>query len=61
MRVSYVIVFASDMARSVGFYRDILELSLRFESSHWTEFDTEGATLALHLAGETRPPSSATC
>jgi lactoylglutathione lyase len=60
VRVSYVIVFVSDMARSIGFYRDTLELPLRFESSHWTEFDTDGATLALHLEGETRPPLSAT-
>lgn len=60
MRVNYVIVFVSDMARSVGFYRDLLQLPLRFESSHWTEFNTDGATLALHLAGEAGPPSSAT-
>ena len=50
IRVNYAIVFASDMARSVAFYRDVLGLPLRFESSHWTEFATEGATLALHLA-----------
>jgi lactoylglutathione lyase len=49
-RVQYAIVLVSDMARSVRFYRDALELPLRFESPHWTEFDTEGATLALHLA-----------
>jgi catechol 2,3-dioxygenase-like lactoylglutathione lyase family enzyme len=49
MRVSYVIVFVSDMSRSVAFYRDVLELPLRFETTHWTEFSTPGATLALHL------------
>jgi catechol 2,3-dioxygenase-like lactoylglutathione lyase family enzyme len=49
MRLSYAIVFVSDMARSVGFYRETVGLQLRFESSHWTEFDTGGATLALHL------------
>jgi lactoylglutathione lyase len=43
-----VIVFVSDMKRSVAFYRDVLGLPLRFESSHWTEFATAGATLALH-------------
>src|SRR5262245_29825984 len=48
MRISYAIVFVSDMKRSVSFYRDVLGLPLRFESPGWTEFATEGATLALH-------------
>jgi lactoylglutathione lyase len=48
MRVSYAIVFVSDMRRAVLFYRDVLGLPLRFESPGWTEFATEGATLALH-------------
>lgn len=48
MRVNYVIVFVRDMTRSTEFYRDTLGLPLRFESPEWTEFDTEGATLALH-------------
>ena len=52
MRVNYAIVFVSDMARSVSFYRDVLGLPLRFESPGWTEFATDGATLALHGAHE---------
>jgi lactoylglutathione lyase len=48
VHVSYAIVFVGDMKRSVSFYRDVLGLPLRFESPHWTEFATEGATLALH-------------
>ncbi len=48
MRVNYAIIFVSDMSRSVSFYRDILGLPLKFESPEWTEFSTEGATLALH-------------
>ncbi len=48
MRVNYAIVFVSDMKRSVSFYRDLLGLPLRFESPGWTEFATDGATLALH-------------
>lgn len=48
MRVNYAIVFVSDMNKSVGFYRDVIGLPLRFESPHWTEFATVGATLALH-------------
>ena len=50
MRVNYAIVFVSDMQRFVSFYRDVLGLPLRFESHGWTEFATEGATLALHAS-----------
>ncbi|HEX9794042.1 MAG TPA: VOC family protein [Planctomycetota bacterium] len=50
MRVNYAIVFVSDMNRSVAFYRDVLGLPLRFESPGWTEFATEGSTLALHAS-----------
>jgi len=50
VRVNYVIVFVSDMNRAVAFYRGALELPMRFESAGWTEFATEGATLALHAA-----------
>jgi lactoylglutathione lyase len=50
MRLNYAIVFVSDMNRAVSFYRDILGLPLRFQSSGWTEFATEGATLALHAS-----------
>ncbi len=50
MRVSHAIVFVGDMKRSVSFYRDVLGLPLKFETSHWTEFATEGATLALHAS-----------
>ena len=50
MRINYVIVFVSDMKRSVSFYRDALGLPLKFESPEWTEFATEGATLALHAS-----------
>ena len=48
MRLSYAIVFVSDMSRAVSFYRDVLGLPMRFESPGWTEFATDGATLALH-------------
>jgi lactoylglutathione lyase len=60
MRVNYAIVIVSDMKRSVSFYRDVIGLPLKFESPGWTEFSTDGATLALHLeegmdAGTTGP------
>lgn len=50
MRMNYAIVYVSDMAKSVAFYRDSLGLPLGFESPEWTEFRTEGASLALHKA-----------
>lgn len=50
MRVNYAIVFVGDMKRSVSFYRDVVGLPLKFESPEWTEFATEGATLALHAS-----------
>ena len=56
--LSHAIVFVSDMARSVAFYRDILGLSIRSESPEWTEFETPGSTLALHLADESRFPQN---
>ena len=55
MRVNYAIVFVSDMKRSVSFYWDVLGLPLKFESAEWTEFSTEGATIALHKT-ESRNP-----
>jgi len=48
MRVNYAIIFVSDMNRAIAFYRDVFGLPLRFESPGWTEFATDGATLALH-------------
>lgn len=48
VRLNYAIVFVSDMKRAVSFYQEVLGLPLRFESPGWTEFATDGATLALH-------------
>jgi lactoylglutathione lyase len=50
MRVSYVIVYVSDMSRSVSFYRDTMGIPMRFETPSWTEFATDGSTLALHAS-----------
>lgn len=52
MKIDYAIVFVSDMGKSIAFYRDVLGLPLKFETPYWTEFATEGSTLALHLADE---------
>jgi lactoylglutathione lyase len=63
--VDYVMVFVSDMSRSVAFYRDTLGLKLRFESPGWSEFETGTTTLALHPAqpSTSKPgaPQAGTC
>jgi len=51
-KIDYAIVMVSDMKRSTQFYRDVLGLPLKFESPDWTEFATEGTTLALHGGGK---------
>jgi lactoylglutathione lyase len=68
MRVNYAIVFVSDMKRAVTFYRDTIGLPLRFESPGWTEFATDGATLALHAtegassnSDDSRPVAAGRC
>jgi lactoylglutathione lyase len=47
-KVDYIMINVSDMSRSVAFYRDILGLSLKFESPGWSEFQTGTTTVALH-------------
>ena len=68
MRLNYAIVFVSDMKRSVAFYRDVLGLPLKFESPVWTEFASDGATLALHASegpksdkADAQPTAAGTC
>jgi len=48
--LGYVIVFVSDVDKSIAFYRGVLGFSPTHLSQKWTEFDTGGITLALHLA-----------
>jgi lactoylglutathione lyase len=50
MRLNYVIVYTSDMQRSIAFYRDQLGFPVKMESPGWTEFHTGATTLALHHA-----------
>src|SRR5260370_19244307 len=47
----FLIVFISDMQRSVRFFRDGLGLPLKFTSPGWTEFNTGATTIALHTTG----------
>lgn len=58
MKLNYAIVFVSDMKRAVSFYRDVFGLPLRFESPEWSEFATDGATLALHKSEAPRSRES---
>ncbi len=59
MRITHAMVMVSDMSRSVRFYRDVIGLSLRFESPGWSEFATDGATLALHSSDAPGAPEGA--
>ena len=52
-----VILFVSDMERSVAFYRDVLGWPLTFQSPERTELAAEGMTLALQYAS--RPSGAA--
>ena len=47
-----VILFVSDMGRSVAFYRDVLGWPLKCQSPERTEFAAEGTTLALQYASK---------
>ena len=54
--LGYVIEFVADMDRAVAFYRDVVGLTLKFQSPGWSEFSTGSTTLGLHPAsGKNRP------
>ena len=52
MKLNYVIEFVSDMDKAVKFYRDVIGLSLKFQSPGWSEFSTGETSLSLHPASE---------
>ena len=56
-KLTYAIVFVSDMARSVAFYQDIIGFPLKHQSPGWSEFATEGCRLALRKSGARRAQS----
>jgi lactoylglutathione lyase len=59
MKLRYAIKYVADMDEAVAFYRDIMDLPLRFQSPHWSEFDTGSETkLALHSASDEHPAGS---
>jgi len=47
-KLRYVILFVSNMDRSVAFYRAVLDWPLKCQSPERTEFATVGMTVALH-------------
>lgn len=54
LRMNYVVVFCSDMNRSVAFYRDKMGFPVKRWSEKWTELHSGPTTLALHLAAPSR-------
>jgi lactoylglutathione lyase len=54
-KLTHVIAFVADMDRAVRFYRDVIGLSLKFQSPGWSEFSTGETTLALHPASDRNP------
>jgi len=54
-KFTYVFEFVADMDRAVKFYRDVIGLTLKFESPGWSEFSTGETTFALHPASEKNP------
>lgn len=55
MRLTYAIRYVGDMERAIKFYKEQLGFALRFQSPHWTEFETGDTTLALHAASDEHP------
>lgn len=57
-KLKYIIEFVADMDRAVKFYRDVVGLTLKFESPGWSEFATGEASFALHPASEKNRPGT---
>jgi lactoylglutathione lyase len=51
----YVIKFVADMDKAVKFHRDVLGLTVKFESPGWSEFAAGETSLALHPASAKNP------
>lgn len=57
-KLGYVVVVVSNMEQSAAFYRDVLQLPVKYESPGWTEFANEGTPIALfcpEAAGSQHP------
>ena len=51
-KISVVLIGVTDMNRAVRFYRDVMGLTLKFQTDEYTEFATNGAVLALEKRKE---------
>ncbi|HVO61515.1 MAG TPA: VOC family protein [Terriglobales bacterium] len=51
-KISVVLIGVKDMDRAVRFYRDLLGLTVKFQTDSYTEFATRGAVLALEKRDE---------
>ncbi len=47
-QVGYVILFVSDLERSVAFYRDVIGLPFKLRGDGYVEFATRGARFGLY-------------
>jgi len=54
-QLKYAIKFVANMNKAVKFYRDVLGLTVKFESPGWSQFVTGETTLALHPATDKNP------
>jgi predicted enzyme related to lactoylglutathione lyase len=54
-QLKYAIKFVADMDTAVKFHRDMLGLTLKFQSPGWSEFATGETILALHPASDKNP------
>ena len=57
IRLNHLIIYCSDMQRSLAFYRDQLGFPVKMESPEWSEFHSGAVTLALHIAKPALPES----
>jgi lactoylglutathione lyase len=64
--MAYVILYVSDLAASIRFYRDVLGVPFKFEDAGYAEFATSGTRLGLYerrraewLTGATVAPGPA--
>jgi lactoylglutathione lyase len=62
-RLGYVILFVSDLERSVAFYRDVIGVAVKLEGDGYVELATQGARFGLYdrnrldeLTGQDREP-----
>ena len=46
--LSYVVIYVSDIAKSMAFYRDKLGMTVKMNQPSWVEFETGATTLGLH-------------